>query len=333
MKKEIDEQGAKQRMERAYREDELFGATIIDSEGYVYGKVEKIDIAEDQIVLLASEDKPDVRTVKDFQSLKEELLKSVKATIGLKLRRSTPSDILAENIKKELGLGVDEHLNNEHYVKYAERIGVSIPSAKASMERKEQKGTVNLNEIKNIKITVIGKETRTKTIKIILLHKPKEADFRRIPIQDKVPYRSTEAIRDKLVLDSEANAVGYVDSVVLFQGTPGIRVYVSKMSAQVNVRLLARYLEEIGQPDAATIVRKHLVGSKSDHYKVEMVDMDELEDFMRQRRISLRLPEKFMTSQSGRDFIADIPWDAVDKIGDVVLLKSTLTDLRTKGYI
>jgi sporulation protein YlmC with PRC-barrel domain len=318
------------RMDRAYREDELLGATIIDSEGYVYGKVENINIAEDEIVLLAYEEKPDVKTVADVTSLKEELLKGTKTHFGTKLRRIAPWDILTENVRKELGLGLEEQLRDEHYLKYAERLGVLIPYVKATVERKEQKGTVSLNEIKTIRITVLGKEKRTRIIKVILLDEPKEATFRRIPTQEKVPYRSTEAIKDKLVLDSEGNALGYVDSVVLFQGMPGIRVYVSKMSGQVSLSLLARYLEESGQSDTATQVRKHLLDPESHRYTV---DIEELEDFMHQRKLTFRLPEKVMSSTGTREFVADIPWDAVNKIGDVVLLKSTLTSLRSKGYI
>jgi sporulation protein YlmC with PRC-barrel domain len=317
-------------MERAYREDELLGATIIDSEGYVYGKVEKVNIEEDEVVLLAYEEKPDLKTVADFTSLKEELLKGVKTTFGSKLRRATPMDILAENIRKELGLRLDEQLNDEHYQKYAERLGVSVPRVKATVERKEQKGTVSLDEIKTIRITVIGKEKGTKVIKVILLQEPKEAAFRRIPIQEKVSYRSTDAIKDKPVLDAEGNALGYVDSIVLFQGMPGIRVYVSKMSGQVSLSLLTKYLEESGQSNAAALVRKHLIDPESHRYTVEI---EQLEDFMQQKKITFRLPESVMASQSAREFVADIPWDEIQKIGDVVLLKSTSTALRSKGYI
>jgi sporulation protein YlmC with PRC-barrel domain len=61
--------------------------------------------------------------------------------------------------------------------------------------------------------------------------------------------------------------------------------------------------------------------------------LDELDDFMNSTKISFVLPENVITNQGTRDLVADIPWDAINKIGDVVLLKSTLTDLRSKGYI
>lgn len=317
-------------MERAYREDELLDASIIDSEGYVYGKVEKVNIKEDEIVLLVYEGKPDVKTVADMPNLKEELLKVVKKTFGSKFRRINPSEVLAASVKKELGLGLDDQLNDDHYVKYAERLGVSIPLVKATVERKEHKGTVSLDEIKTIKITVIGKEEGTKVIRVILLQEPKEAKFRRIPIQEKVPYRSTSAIKDKLVLDADGNALGFIDSVVLFQGMPGVRAYVSKTSGQVSLSLLTRYLEESGQPEAAALVRKHLIDPESHRY---MMEIEDIENFMRERKLAFRLPEKVLASQSTKEFVADIPWDEVLKIGDVVLLKSTLAGLRSKGYV
>jgi sporulation protein YlmC with PRC-barrel domain len=177
---------------------------------------------------------------------------------------------------------------------------------------------------------MIGKEQGTKVIKVILLRKPKEAEFRKIPVQTKVPYRSTEAIKDRLVLDVEGNALGYVDSVVLFQGMPGVRVYASKMSAQVSLSLLTRYLEESGQSNAANLVRKHLLEPESHRYTTTI---EELEDFMRQRKLSFKLPESVLGGQAAREFVADIPWEEIQKVGDVVLLKLTLSELRSKGFM
>jgi len=318
-------------MERAYREDELLDATIIDSEGYVYGKVEKISITEDEIVLLAYEEKPDVKTMVDTSNLKETLLKDVRTSLGLKLRGVTPNDTLTENIRKELGLRLDERLSDEHYQKYAERLSLPVPLTKATVDRREEKGTVTLNEVKTMKVTVIGKEKWTKAIKIILLHEPKEAVFRKIPVQKKVPYRSTDVLKDKLVLDSDGKALGYLDSVVLFQDMPGIRVYVSKVSGQVSLNLLARYLEESGKSDAAALLRKHFADYPDSHRYT--LSLDELDDFMHSTKLSFVLPENAITNQGTRDFVADIPWNEIHKIGDVVLLKSPMTELRSKGYM
>lgn len=317
-------------MERAYREDELLDATIVDSEGYVYGKVERINISENNVVLLAKEEKPDARTVADLNGLKEILLRDVKTPFGPRLSRATPIDMLAEKVRKELGLGAEEKLGDEHYIKYAERIGVSVPRVKATVARKEQKGTVNLNEVKTIRLTVIGKEKETRLIKIILLGEPKEAVFRKIPIQEKVPYRSSEVLKDRLVLDAEGNALGYVDSVVLFQDMLGIRIYVTKIGGQVNLTLLTKFLEEIGQSEAAELVEKHFENQKSSR---NIVEVEELESFMREKSLAFRFPERVVASQGIREFVADIPWDAIGKIGDVVLLKSKSTDLRSKGYV
>jgi hypothetical protein len=169
-------------------------------------------------------------------------------------------------------------------------------------------------------------------IKVILLQEPKEAAFRRIPVQKKVPFRSSDVIKDKLVLDSEGSALGYVDSVVLFQGMPGIRVYIQKMSGQVSLSLLSRYLDESGQSEAASILRKDLMEREREAHRYT-VDMDELEDFLRQNKLSFRLPEKVLASQIAKEFVTDIPWDEISKIGDVVILKSTLASLRSKGHI
>lgn len=206
-----------------------------------------------------------------------------------------------------------------------------MPLTKATIDRREEKGTVTLNEVKTMKVTVIGKEKWTKAVKVILLHEPKEAVFRKIPVQKKVPYRSTDVLKDKLVLDSDGKALGYLDSVVLFQDMPGIRVYVSKVSGQVSLNLLARYLEESGKSDAAALLRKHFADYPDSHRYT--FSLDELDDFMHSTKLSFVLPENAITNQGTRDFVADIPWNEIHKIGDVVLLKSTMTELRSKGYM
>ncbi len=318
-------------MERAYREDELQEATIIDSEGYIYGKVEKVDIEEDKIVLRAYESRPDVKTVVDLNGLKTELLNNVEVTLTTKLQRLSPADLLTKNIKKELGLGFNEPVMDQHIINYAERLGIAIPQTKASVERKEPKGIVSLGEVKAMKISVVERQEGTEVTKVILLHEPKEATFRKIPIQERVPYRNTDAIKDKLILDADGAVLGYVDSVVLFQEKPGIRVFSSKKTGQVSLGLLNKYLEETGKPDVATLLRRHFEQSLGAyHYTIKKEDV---EDFMNKMKLTFTLPEKIMTSSYVREFVADIPWDEVYKIGDVVLLKSTLSDLQSKGYL
>lgn len=317
-------------MERAYREDELLDSIVIDSEGYIYGKVGKIKIEEDEISLLVYETKPDERTVANIDIVKEELLKRVKLTFTTKLRRLSRSEVLAQNIQKEFDLKHEEPLTDQHYIKYAERLGIEIPYKKATEERREPKGIITLDEVKTIRVSTIGTAERPGAIKIILLHKPKEAKFRKIPVQKTIPYRSTEMTRDKLVLDASGLAVGYVDSIVLFHDTPGIRTYSSKPTDSVSLNWLFRHLEKIGRPDIIEAVRKYLEIEGGAH--VHLVRMDDLEDFMRKTKLTFKVPENVFFDQSVKEFVMDIPWDIAHKIGDVVLLRLTLSELKSKGY-
>ena len=317
-------------MERAYREDELLDSIVIDSEGYIYGNVGKINIEEDEIGLLIYETKPDKRTVVNMEAVKEELLKGVKLTFTAKLQRLSLPEVLARNIREECGLKLEEPLIGEHYIKYAERLGIEIPYEKVTEERREPKGIVTLREVKTIRISTIGTAERSSAIKIILLHKPKEAKFRKIPVQKAIPYRSTKMIMDKLVLDASGLAVGYVDSIVLFRNTPGIRIYSSKPTDSVSLSWLFRDLEKIGRPDIIEAIKKYFEIERGAH--VYRVRMDDLEDFMRKTKLTFKVPENVFLDQSVKEFIMDIPWDIVQKIGDVVLLQLTLSELKSKGY-
>lgn len=317
-------------MERAYREDELIEASVIDSEGYIYGKVENISVKEDEITLTIYESKPDVKTVVDIGALEGDFLKRVKMTTSEKLQRLSSTDVLAKNIRKELGLGLEETLNEQYYIKYAERLGISIPYKKVSGERKEPKGTIRLSEIKNIKTSTMGTEKGSTLVKTILLHEPREAAFRNIPIKKKVAYQSSEVIKDKLVLDADGTAVGYVDSIVLFRDSLGIRVYSTKVIGAVSLSWLDRYLEQIGRPDVSEAIKRHFKIERGTH--VYQIRREDLEDFMQKTGQTFTLPEDVLFDQSVKEFLMDIPWDTIHKIGDVVLLRLTLPELRSKGY-
>ena len=317
-------------MERAYREDELLDSIVVDSEGYIYGKVGKINIKEDEIGLLVYETKPDERTVIDIDTVKEELLKRAKLTFTAKLQRLSLPRVLLQNIQKEFGLKPEEPLTDQYYIKYAESLGIEIPYKKAAEERREPKGILTLREVKTIRISTLGKEERAGVIKVIVLHEPKEAKFRKIPVQKKIPYRSTEMIRDKLVLDASGLAVGYVDSIVLFRNTPGIRIYSSKPTDSVSLSWLFSHLEKIGRPDIIEAIRKYFEMERGAH--VYRVRMDDLEDFMSKTKLSFKVPEDVFLGRSVKELVMDIPWDIMHKIGDVVLLRLTLSELRSKGY-
>ncbi|MFB0501686.1 MAG: hypothetical protein ACETVP_04385 [Candidatus Bathyarchaeia archaeon] len=317
-------------MERAYREDELLDSVVVDSEGYIYGKVEKIKIKEDEIGLLVYESKPDERTAIDIGTLKEELLKRTKLAFTAKLQRLSLPEVLAQNIQKEFDLRHEEPLTDQHYIKYAEKLGIEIPYKKVTEERREPKGIVTLREVKTIRVSTIGTAEKSNAIKIILLHNPKEAKFRKIPVQKTITYRSTEMIRDKLVLDASGLAVGYVDSFVLFRNTPGVRIYSSKLTDSVSLSWLSRHLEKIGRPDIIEALKKYFEIERGSH--VYRVRIDDLEDFMRKTKLTFKVPERVFLDRNVKEFVMDVPWDIVHKIGDVVLLRLTLSELKSKGY-
>lgn len=312
-------------MDRAYREDELLDATVIDSEGYIYGKIEKIDVGEKEITLVVYESKPDMKTMVDMDALKLELLKNVRVSFGAKIQGLKPMMILVGNLRKELGLKSEERLANKHYKEYAKRLGIPIPRRKVETERREPKGEINVKEVKAIKISVIRTEKDEKVVKLVLLNDAREAKFRKIPIQQKVPYRNTEAIKDKLVLDSDGAALGYVDSVVLYRDGPGIRVYSPSTTDGVDLKVLNKYLDLWGKPHVAKLIRTY--------FAKDVVTRQELEDFKKKADLTLTLPSESIVSRVVKEFLMDVPWEAIRKIGDVVVLGLPLLDLQSKGYL
>jgi len=317
-------------MERAYREDELLDSLVIDSEGYIYGRIGKIDIKEDEISLLIYESRPDEKTVTNVQAIKEELLKKVKLNMSARFQKLSAYEILTENIRKEMGLKPDVPLSDQHFLDYAERTGVEITYKKADEERKEPKGHVRLNNVKAIGISTVGTKETSDVMKIILLQEPREASFRKIPLQRTVLFRNTNAIKDKLVVDAKGQALGYLDSVVLFQNTPGIRIYSLKPSDSVSLSWLIKYLDSVGRPDIVEALVKYFRVESGEH--VYRMTKSELEGFMQKTKLTFKVPDELMIDRSIKDFVMDIPWDLIAKIGDIIILQKTLAELRSVGY-
>jgi len=317
-------------MERAYREDELLDSVVVDSEGYIYGRIGKIDIKEDEVSLLIYEARPDEKTVVDIEAIKEELLKRVRLNLSAKVQKLSPNTILAENLRKELGLKPDVLLSDQHFINYAERTGVEVTHKKAAEERREPKGHVSLQDVKAIGVSTVGTKETSDVMKIVLLREPREAAFRRIPVQKTVPFRSTDVIRDKLVIDAKGLALGYLDSLVLFQNTPGIRIYSLKPSDSVSLSWLIKYLDGVGRPDIVEALVKYFRVETGDH--VYRMTKSELEGFMQKTKLVFKVPDELLIDRSVKDFVMDLPWDIVAKIGDVVILHKTLAELRSVGY-
>jgi sporulation protein YlmC with PRC-barrel domain len=317
-------------MERAYREDELVDSLVVDSEGYIYGRIGKIDIKEDEVSLLIYESRPDEKTVTNVQAIKEELLKRVKLNISAKFQKLSPNEILTENIRRELRLNADAPLTDQNFLEYAERTGVEITYKKAVEERREPKGHVRLNDLKAIGISTVGTKETSDVMKIILLREPREASFRKVPIQRTVPFRNTNTLKDKLVVDAKGLALGYLDSVVLFQNTPGIRIYSLKPSDSVSLSWLIKYLDSVGRPDIVEALVKYFRVETGEH--VYRMTKSELEGFMQKTKLVFKVPDELMIDRSVKDFVMDIPWDMISKIGDIVILHKTLAELRSVGY-
>jgi sporulation protein YlmC with PRC-barrel domain len=317
-------------MERAYREDELVDSLVVDSEGYIYGRIGKIDIKGDEVSLLIYENRPHEKTITNVQAIKEELLKRVRLNFSARFQKLSPNEILIQNIRRELGLKPDASINDQHFIDYAERTGVEITHRKTVEERKEPKGHVRLDEVKAIGISTVGTKEISDVIKIILLLEPREASFRKIPIQETVPFRSANAIKDKLVVDAKGLALGYLDSVVLFQNTPGIRIYSLKPSDSVSLSWLIKYLDSVGRPDIVEALVKYFRAETGDH--VYRMTKSELEGFMQKTKLVFKVPDELMIDRSVKDFVMDIPWDIISKIGDIIILHKTLAEIRSKGY-
>ncbi len=314
-------------MERAYKEEELVDGVVIDSEGYIYGKVDGINVEEDKVVFLVYESKPDSKELPDIEALKDDLAERVKTSFTDRMRGVSQRELLEKRIREELDLNSDEALKNEHIVSYGERVGVKASIKKAEVERREVKGEVELGEISAIMVSVINTRDEEKTLKVVFLNQPREAMYRRIPLQETVPFKNSESLRDKLVLDAQGVALGFVDSVVFSPSGVSMRVCAYRPMDYVRLRGLYDYFDDAGRTAFAELIKGYFKGDEARR--------DELEDFIYRmaRGSSLPIPPDLIYQRYVKEMTMDVPWKGIHKIGDVVVLKLPLPELKEKGYL
>lgn len=196
--------------------EEIVGALVVDSEGYVYGRVEEVKVEGNKVTLAASIEVDVGDEVVDEDALRRRLA--------------------------ERGFNVHS-LNLQELVSLAREEGLTPPRKKAERREKIVKGFFPVEEIAWI--------DKGFDEYIILLSTPREAKYRGIKEHRKPSYRE---VKNKLALSISRGFFGVVVGVAIGPGELAIRVSPSpsminwlKFTAELRRRGYGRLEEKFSE--------------------------------------------------------------------------------------
>ena len=293
-----------------YIEEEKFiGTLVVDSEGYICGRVASFEIMPDKVLMTLYKEEVEEKEVVDLERLKETLMMFLFNKVSPKHEKK-----LYDKIRKELKLPSKAPITEEELVTFARMLGLEIPTKKVrSLSR------VNVNE--PVDMALVEQVNESPLGRAVILKEPWEAKRRGLPIVKGVPYKTTEEVKGKLVLDSKARIIGHAQKILI--GRPlGLRVALEtyKEEEEVDFEALMEFLlSRFKNPKSLFKQVAKDMGIKPDQVTYSHV-------LSWAEMAGMEIPKKKVKKLVTKN-ILDLPWTAIRKIGDVILLNKSLEEL------
>jgi sporulation protein YlmC with PRC-barrel domain len=277
-----------------YSIDELKNATIIDSEGLLYGYVEDITIEESNAKLVAY-----TLFKINEPAINVEKLKSILSS-RISLEGNEPLETLVALARKE---------------------NIEIPWQVTEKEVKWIKGYVPLSEVVLIDSKQLFIDDTRTHIKIVLLSTPREAIFRGLPVNPKSQTYRPQHVIGKLVISASRGILGIAKEIVVSPGMLGFRVYrVRSRKKVVNWIAFTTHVKRMGLKEAY----EKLVEFR-DPYKYSKVDLsltNEIEQLLEgtkeKEKILGAMQNYIETEEAGTEYV-DIPYSEIVRVGEFVI--------------
>jgi sporulation protein YlmC with PRC-barrel domain/ribosomal protein L40E len=302
----------KRQTKKAYAPEELVDALVVDSAGYICGRVDNVTVEKGTAVVKIYETEMESKPATDLSKLETALLSKVKKRIG-----KPQKEDLYRQIMKEMDVG---EVTTETLEKYALRKRISIPKKTVSKSKKTAKGTIAWRNVRCINSTELGT--------CILLKVPMEAVRRGVKLKKGVPYQAYEELGPKLVVDSEGKIVGNVEGLRFNTKGP-------------HLHLLRSFAIKREEPDAEKLRENILSQTNMNERELgeqisENLDLDDMAPVTSEnlvywaREEGYLIPTKKIEDEKKIHLKHVIPWTRIRKIGDVVLLDKSIEEI-TEG--
>jgi len=277
-------------LKKFYDVEEIEGFEIYDSLGLFYGVVCGVEYRRDDVY--------------------------VKACLKLVAEDSVPDTDYLKKALEEKGVRVGEE-TLDLLVILAREHGVDIRYRAVNRSISLVKGYIASSEI-----AVIDDYYESGRRKgVIVLCSPREARYRGRDLQQAKPPLNPDTVVGKLVVSLEKGLIGRVTGIVVGAGQPGIRV--KRIGLSKGYIAWLRFLNSIkkrkpGIYEVLASLRDPLINRR-----ISIEDYDLLVEEMRSRGVPedvVREVDKYIESEESRGGIfADIPWEKVHVVNDIVI--------------
>ncbi|MEM3437615.1 MAG: hypothetical protein QXP55_03650 [Nitrososphaerales archaeon] len=285
---------------------ELIGALVVDSEGYIYGHVVKVDIKPEGPFFKVKSLKSIQEQVPDVEALKQILLRDHKEKYNISNIQE-----LYEFIANELKI---QSITENDLVNYAKLKEVRIPMKEASREVEEEKPDIQLIDVEVMNKSDLGS--------CILLKNPIESTIRGIEPKKSLNYQKEESLRGKLVIDNSAKILGKIHSILISPEGLSIQVckeiMVTRLVPDMN-RLKKRIFSE--KKPKELIKHMEYLGFEQPQ---DLTD-DKILAYAKMR--GYEIPTNLTSTKTAFLYKSSVPWHQIKKIGDVVILNKTLPEV------
>jgi sporulation protein YlmC with PRC-barrel domain len=300
-----------------FTESELVDTIVIDSEGYVVGKIESLRIEPEEIFIKLYGIEKEKRQVIDKEALMERIAKIAPAKRS-NIDYEPRSVDVTRMVREHLGLGAGAQVTDDQICHYAESLGLSIPYT-----MKEKDGRVDRGSIPWALVDRVGSSDYGRAV---ILREPYEARKRGVELRDGVPpYRSKTELEGKLIVDSEAKPTGTAVEI-LIGITHGVLVRKEsyKQEESLDLEKLKRSLVPSRFRDFEDFKKK--IGKDLDK---KTVGIPEIQAWCKRYNIALPVIRQ---TKVVTDFEFSVDWKDIAKIGDVIILSRTIEEL-AKGQM
>ena len=300
------------------KEEELLDSLVVDSEGYICGKVDSFDIKPEKIMIKLYGLEMKKVKIPDIDKLTKDLL-MLAPKEGLLRTRMPSIEALHERIRTELGLPTSASISTSELIMFAEARKVTIPAEIVDKQVRVDKGSADWNLVDKIGFSEIGK--------CVLLSEPIEAKRRGIEVSEKVPYYGTTYLSGRTVIDANAKIIGSAVRVLLSVGALGLLIQEEEITkteppdidALINGLIPSMFRSE-KELDMAVAKDLKLRG----RFTVEEIRSRYLISWAQSKGIDI--PKKVEKRvEVKREFSID--WPDIKKIGDVIILNRPIEEL------
>ncbi|MEM2872880.1 MAG: hypothetical protein QXD82_01780 [Nitrososphaerales archaeon] len=289
-----------------FRPSELVGALVVDSEGYIYGHVVKVDIKPEGPFFKVKSLKSVQEQVPDIDALRQTLLRDHKEKHGISNVQE-----LYKFIANELKI---QSLTENDLINYAKLKEVKMPMREVLREVEEEKPDIRLNDVEAMNRSDLGS--------CILVKNPIESTIRGIEPQKALPYQKEENLKGKHVIDNSAKILGKVHGILM--SPEGLSIQVCK---EIMVTKLVPDISQLKKRIFSEIRPKELVKHMESLGFEQPQDLtdDKIVEYAKMR--GYEIPTNLVSNKTVFLYKSSVPWHQIRKIGDVVLLNKTLLEL------